>query len=238
VLWLESNLLTGFSMATNNPKISAYVPQAVYDRFEQFRKESGLSMSQSAIVIFAKYFGLEDIAKGVTGEITTNDSALDRIKILESQVSDLFQKLSELQGELSSKSPLSMVFETEVKEKYEDLLSESLDELPTQRVETLAFSLDGLQGELLGESPIQIPAISDTLLAKRLLTKKGKPIGTSNFRVKKGRSNTEDFFVWTIHADPDNIGWECDEKTRLCTPDKNLSDELKNKLLKWIQENS
>jgi hypothetical protein len=226
-------------MPTDNPKISAYVPKIVYDRFEQLRKESsGVSMSQLATIIFAKYFGLDDIAKGITGEITVDDSALDRIKALESHVNDLFKKLGELQSEFGSKPPLSIVVETEVKEKREDVPNDSLNELPVQKVETLPLSLDGLQGELLGEPSIQIPAISDTLLAKRLLTKKGGPIGTSNFRVKKERSSTEDFFAWTIHTDPDNIGWECDAKTRLCTPDKNLSDELKSKLLKWIQENS
>ena len=103
-------------MPTDNPKISAYVPQAVYDRFDEFRQESGLSMSQSAAVIFAKYFGLEDIVKEITGKTTTDNSALDRIKVLESQVSDLFHKLSELDSKLSRKLPGVVVNESEIAE--------------------------------------------------------------------------------------------------------------------------
>jgi hypothetical protein len=229
-------------MPTDNPKISAYVPQVVYDRFVEFYKGTGLSMSQSATVIFAQYFGLEDIVKEIRGETTIDDSALDRIKILEDRFDDLLKKISELEGKSSDGLPQLMIVESDNKEidtsLDENILSKPLDELPYPTTDIPVLDLDSLQGELLSKPPIQVPTISDTLLAKRLLTKKGGPIGTSNFRVKKERSSTEDFFAWTIHTDPDNIGWECDEKTRLCTPDKNLSDELKSKLLKWIQENS
>lgn len=229
-------------MTTNNPKISAYVPQAVYDRFELFRQESGLSMSQSAIVIFAEYFGLEDIVKGITGETTTDNSALDRIKVLESQVSDLFKKISELESESVGELFSSVEVEPQVKETSdtpsEDIPSEPLNELPIQKGDTPSLSLDGLQGELLCELQIQVPSIPDVLLAKRLLTGKGKPIGTSNFRAKRKRISVEDFFAWTTQSDPDGIGWKCDEKTGLFTPNGDLSGEPKSKLLQWIQENS
>ena len=160
-------------MPTNNPKISAYVPQVVYDRFEQFRKESGLSMSQSAIVIFAKYFGLKDIAKGVTGEITTDNSALDRIKALESQVDDLYKKFSELQGESVDEPSILAGIETKVEpiitNANENMLGELFSELPIQKIDGCDTSISSLQRELLKESLIQINPIKGKTLAKRLI---------------------------------------------------------------------
>lgn len=50
-------------MPTDNPKISAYVPQLVYDTFKQFQDERGISMSQAVIVILAEYFGIQQELK-------------------------------------------------------------------------------------------------------------------------------------------------------------------------------
>jgi hypothetical protein len=75
-------------MPTENPKISAYVPQVVYDRFKQFQEERGLSMSQAAIEVFAEYFGI-NLADSSTKENT--GGLLDRMLQLEQLVADLKQ---------------------------------------------------------------------------------------------------------------------------------------------------
>jgi len=229
-------------MTTNNPKISAYVPQAVYDRFEQFRKESGLSMSQSAIVIFAKYFGLEDIAKGVTGEITTDNSALDRIKVLESQVDDLYKRFSELQSKSVDEPSILVGIETEVEPMItnanENVLGELFSELPIQKVDESDTGISSLQGELLKEPLIQINPIKGKTLAKRLISPKTREgIGASLLSTENKRA-TDDFYQWTMKLDVDNIGWEYKGRTVGYVPVGYLSGELESKLLKWIQENS
>jgi hypothetical protein len=230
-------------MTTNNPKISAYVPQAVYDRFEQFRKESGLSMSQSAIVIFAKYFGLEDIANGVAGEITTDNSALDRIKILESQVDDLYKKFSELEDESSSELSSPIVLE-ETKEASdslsEDIPSEPLNELPIQKGDTPSLSLDGLQGELLSEplAQVQINPIRGNILARRLIQPEKKEQIPESKLSTENKKSIDHFYQWTMSLDIDHIGWEYKGRKIGYIPVGELSSELHSKLLKWIQENS
>ena len=54
-------------MPTDNPKISLYVPQPIYDRFKEFQEQQGLSMSQAGIVILAEYFGLEETIENTAG---------------------------------------------------------------------------------------------------------------------------------------------------------------------------
>jgi hypothetical protein len=75
-------------MTTDNKKISAYVPDVVYNRFIQYKDEHKLSMSQAAIEIFAVYFGINlnpTISSESTGEL------LRRVDTLEKEIADLKQ---------------------------------------------------------------------------------------------------------------------------------------------------
>ena len=45
-------------MPTENPKVSAYVPQPIYDHLLEFKSERGLSVSQAVTAILEDYFGL------------------------------------------------------------------------------------------------------------------------------------------------------------------------------------
>ena len=45
-------------MPTENPKVSGYIPQAVFDQLMQFKSERGLSVSQAVTAILEEYFGL------------------------------------------------------------------------------------------------------------------------------------------------------------------------------------
>ena len=66
-------------MPTDNPKISLYVPQVIYDRFSEFAKQQGLSMSQAGIVVLAEYFGLQEALKETTEGTTIGGVTLDRV---------------------------------------------------------------------------------------------------------------------------------------------------------------
>ncbi len=46
-------------MPTQNPKISAYVPQVVYDSFKQYEKKHGGSMSQALTQLIADHLGID-----------------------------------------------------------------------------------------------------------------------------------------------------------------------------------
>ena len=45
-------------MPTENPKVSGYIPQVVFDKLIQFKAERGLSVSQAVTAILEEYFGL------------------------------------------------------------------------------------------------------------------------------------------------------------------------------------
>lgn len=70
-------------MPTNNPKVSAYISQDIFDRFQSFYKEKKLSMSQAVAVIFTEYFEIEPQVNSSGGLL------LDRIKDLELKVDEL-----------------------------------------------------------------------------------------------------------------------------------------------------
>ena len=87
-------------MPTNNPKISAYVPESVYNAVKKFQQERNLSMSQAATAIFSEYLGVDQVASGDTavGGIT-----LDRFEKLERQVAELQElknQVSDLQQQV------------------------------------------------------------------------------------------------------------------------------------------
>ena len=48
-------------MPTENPKVSGYIPQVVYDHLMQFKSERGLSVSQAVTAILEEYFGCSKV---------------------------------------------------------------------------------------------------------------------------------------------------------------------------------
>ena len=50
-------------MPTDNPKISSYVPQPIFDRFKEYQGENDCSMSQALALILSEYFGLQGVVR-------------------------------------------------------------------------------------------------------------------------------------------------------------------------------
>jgi hypothetical protein len=73
-------------MSTNNPKVSAYIPQHIYDSFKLFCEQRGVSMSQAVAVIFAEYFGLDS---SVDQKSSTSGLLVERVGLLEQELADL-----------------------------------------------------------------------------------------------------------------------------------------------------
>ncbi len=114
-------------MPTENPKISAYVPQVLYDRFKQFQEERGLSMSQAAIELLAEYFDI-NLADNSTKEYT--GGLPSRITQLEQLISDLKQSyvyLSEKVDLIQSTSKLLTIKSDNSSINYQ---SEPLSSIP------------------------------------------------------------------------------------------------------------
>ncbi len=81
-------------MPTDNPKISLYVPQQIYDRFRDFQQEQNLSMSQAGTVILAEYFGLKETIKEITEGSTIGGVTLAEFKDLKNRVLELEEKVN------------------------------------------------------------------------------------------------------------------------------------------------
>lgn len=79
-------------MATNHPKVSGYVPQAVYNRLIEFKDQHGLtSVSQAVTVVLEQFFGIGRF------ELPGSDSGNDgRITELEQQVVRLQEQVQTL----------------------------------------------------------------------------------------------------------------------------------------------
>lgn len=68
-------------MATNKPKVLAYLPKQTYERLVLFQRERGLSLSQAVALVIEDYFGL--------GTEPLGESVSDRLTRLENAVANL-----------------------------------------------------------------------------------------------------------------------------------------------------
>jgi hypothetical protein len=153
-------------MPTDNKKISAYVPDVIYDRFIQFQEEHKLSMSKAAIEIFATYFGINlnpTISSESTGELLSRVGTLEKelaglktyLKLLSERV-DLVQSTSEL----PISNPVEVPVDNEVISEPDSSLQ---NELPKEDI--LQQPIDGniidesdssLDSELSNIEPLEI----------------------------------------------------------------------------------
>lgn len=197
-------------MPTDNPKISAYVPQLIFDKFKQFQEERELSMSQTVIVILSEYFGIQECLKGVDRGVEVGGVTLSE-----------FTKLSVMVHELSGRM---------------ELLEEScLDSVP----ESLPKSSSHKQLSLPSEPPrepsqdLQVPPVSGYSLSNLRFG-----LNKNTAAVKKRALSPEEFTKWTKENDPDGIPWKPLEKpSKGYVPAGDLPSESKSRLLQWIKEN-
>lgn len=121
-------------MPTENPKISAYVPQIVYDRFKQYQDERQLSMSQAVAQLITEYFGI-DLSKNIT-EQSTSELPI-RLSLVEQELEDLKQKTASLLvrvDNLQSTSELPISFNDQF---FRELLSRLFSESQANQVSEL-----------------------------------------------------------------------------------------------------
>jgi hypothetical protein len=242
-------------MPTENPKISAYVPQVVYDRFIQFKEEHNLSMSQAAIEIFAAYFGINlnpTISSESTGELQS------RVKILEKALAELQESHFALSKKVDLMQSTSELLITEpveipVDKDIDGELNGSSQNKPLQQniVEQLIYTdvNNKPESSLNSEPPKQLQLIdSSDLLSKlknnplqgKLLVSRLNKVNTSTLSNKKGELSLEEFYDWLQSKDIDGIKWVTigeGRKARFIPADDNSSEKLQA-LSEWIESNT
>lgn len=176
-------------MPTNNPKISGYVPQPVYDRLIQFKDREGVSVSQAVTIILAEYFGIEQTleAQSTVGGVT-----LARMESLESELGSLASEVADLRSELQRGLRSSL-------EGHDNL-----DQL----------NLIGPEFGLTGRSPGSSLNVADLgpMTGKALSNRFGFNPDYVGQAKRKFKGDTKAFADWSKQRDPNGIPWEfCDE---------------------------
>lgn len=141
-------------MPTENPKISLYVPQQVYDRFKEFQEEQKLSMSQAGIVILAEYFGLKDVVTETTSKLPVGGVTLQEFQEFKELVLQINERLSLLETNSEPPEP-KQELEAPGQTSLFDVASEpkvEFSSLPVFDRDALAERLDIVPGTLANNS--------------------------------------------------------------------------------------
>ena len=230
-------------MPTDNPKISLYVPQQIYDRFKEFQKEQGLSMSQAGIVILAEYFGIKETIKEITQGTTVGGVTLGEFEELKRKFSELEGKVNSIRFDnlqhdvVDNKKPVEQL---EITSKPPKIKNQNINKILVDASKNFSPKLTGEQLELIEENK-KVDSISNTLLAKRLGFK--NPVSLSNKKNNLYKNNNpnadSEFYIWTQQKDFDGIGWKPIKQGKRVNyvPVGQLSSKLQSRLQQWITNN-
>ncbi|HEY9296033.1 MAG TPA: hypothetical protein VIQ31_06605 [Phormidium sp.] len=249
-------------MGTNNPKVSAYVPEAIKNRLTQFTKEQNLSESQAVTRILAQYFGMTEVLGQSSQE--TPGVTLGRMEALEEgfasfaesvdrrlqELGESVKKLSELRVDLDRQEEAVINSQQTINQVSELLARSEPIQLELHQVKQLDIDAPP------DEAPVKVEQAGEkdnpalTLLSElpsELQQEEIKPIpGTKLSKLRFGRSRDtlagvkrkmppQEFTEWTRNEDPDKIAWEHTPKGYV--PIGELTDEQKSSLLRWYKEN-
>lgn len=243
-------------MPTSNPKVSAYIPQHLYDLFTVFCDERKVSMSKGVALLFSEYFGAEQ----VVDHLGKNQPTDLRLQELEEKVSSLLSGLnSELPNKIDNLSsqleflsarvrtlettsePLSSLSsKLRADDTTTSIESQNTSELPSEPLvipQDNHENLDSLQGKpepvLHSEPPVILEPLSSTVLsAKRFRLYK------DTVRGKKRVMTSDEFYEWTKEKDDDSIAWKYVESPKKgYLPADELPSELLQRLVDWIDKN-
>ena len=244
-------------MATNNPKVSAYISPHIFDCFKAFYESQNISMSQAVAIIFAEYFEIDKQENHNSGLVSS--PLLDRITTLEEKITSLSNCQSELTSELLSNVRLltdrvskleksSSVSEkisrqSKPESKQLDLIESNLKD---DSVETIKPSdlLGSLSSEPLEESVLPL---EESVPLSALLPIQGKllvlRLGTdrAGLSTRKKELSEIGFSDWIQERDIDHIRWvnlgDPGKRSKGYVPADDTPSELLDRLRSWILEN-
>jgi hypothetical protein len=230
-------------MPTKNPKVSAYIPQHIFDRFQSFCQEKEMSMSQATAVVFAGYFEIEPEVNHLSGLLA------DRIRDLELKLSELSSSNSNSNSELPKeavsklKSELLDILLREIKSNIEELQESLIDKLESELKSKLNDSLPN-QLDLGVEVAVDPKKTARLIPENRKIKPKAESKNSKSKEIadganiltavqlgerfkmaaksvsnKKSEINKEgdvkQFINWSKTKDPDGYGWEFKEGSSL-----------------------
>jgi hypothetical protein len=172
-------------MGTKNPKISAYVPQEIFDRFQEFQEERNFSMSKAVIAILCDYFDIKRTTSGIT--LAQFQALAKRLEILEEKVEH-----GVVYQDAASVLPEPKRLEAEL---------DAHPRLPFLESELSQPKSEPLHQELIETTSNISSVLSGKEFAKRL------SISSSKLSTEKAGKSCEEFTEWSRKIDPDGLAW-------------------------------
>lgn len=255
-------------MPTDNPKISAYVPQILFDRFKQYQEESKLSMSQAIIALLATHFGIQQTIKESSLGTVVGGVTPGRIENIEKSLFELKEEVEKLKstGSLSYSEHNTLKTGEIQEDKISDVNQGSeFERVQTELVTYNPLTNDELPSDLLIDfdfqeaenslpnEPVNEPLNSNHNLELQLfppgkLLQVDSKLLAKRFELKNFRSvnnvankNENEFVIWSEKKDPDGISWRKNKISRgqvKFSPVDSTPKELLSELQNWLTENS
>ena len=243
-------------MATDNPKVSGYVPQEIFDCLLEFKEKRSLkSVSLALTVVLSEYFQV-DQKVDYQNSLLSGDNFVSReqFESLENKLSGLSssllselekiveQRFSSLRGELLS-SPIKSIevqtvnIESEPQEDSNHLQLDLIDTVVSKE----DIEVDSQSSQTASEqSNFVLLEPSDFLSGQRLA--KRLNITTTMLSTKKQKLLEQDFYNWLQENDPNKISWRHiggDLKKRVSgwIPSQDTPSELLGRLKEWVVTN-
>jgi len=239
-------------MPTANPKISAYVPPHIFDRFRKFQEECKLSMSQAVAVILSEYFQLDlevgDDASLPSGLLakklaaieetlsTLGSSQSESIGELHHRINSLIEKDDQLEQRLAAIEQLKKSNAQSYTQPKQLSFIDSDQGLSQVKSSETATDTNDVVSKSLGDIQISsFQPLTSKLLASRL------GVAPPVISVNKKRMFEVNFYGWLQQKDPDRIRWEWVGKPKNPSkgylPSSDTSPELLGKLRHWLDKN-
>lgn len=223
-------------------KISAYVPEELYECLEKDKEEAKISLSQVIIAALANHYNIE-VTVGKSGRRVTlggETATVQRVEALENKFAEfssniteqIEQVLSAIQSNKKSTNGKVVNHKQTVKEASR-VKNESIDKFLTNSV----IEYEGNQLSCLPiesaktEQELQITPLTGRLLGKRLKVGKDTPAQ------QKRKKSSEEFCKWSIQKDLDDIGWIPNPDGTGYIPSKEITQEQLKILEEWIKNN-
>lgn len=251
-------------MPTDNPKVSAYVPQVLKDRLTQFRQERDVSESQAVTIILAEYFQMQQEIGRASDGASVGGVTLARMEVLEKQVSEI-QSLVEQRFQELSDSIKNSKLDSSSQVDYNKPLPDKLlvdrrgdgvnEDLREDSSEVAVSEVITSEQDSSLDSELPIDSQENSIQDRPLLELQSKPLseflpisgvklckrlGKHNQFVKqtkrKYRDNPDGFSEQLQNEDPNGIAWKPEGKGYV--PAGELTSEQESSLLKWFEENN
>lgn len=223
-------------------KISAYVPEELYECLEKDKEEAKISLSQAIIAALANHYNIE-VTVGKSGRRVTlggETATVQRVEALENKFAEFSSNITEqieqvLSAIQSNKKSINgkVVNHKQTRKEASKVKNESIDKfLVNSIVEYEGNQLSCLPVESTEvEQEVKITPFTGRLLAKRLGVGKDTPAH------HKRKKSSEEFCKWSMPKDFDEIGWIPNPDGTGYIPFQKISEEQLISLQKWIEKN-